>query len=72
MKQSRHTRDKKKKKKNENQQKQQMIKREPQRNQILELPNTDFKITLFIIFREIKDKPEKYGQELETIKNLKM
>lgn len=35
-------RDKKEKKNNENQQKQQMMRRDPQRNQILELSDSDF------------------------------
>lgn len=53
--------------KNENEQKQQMIKREPQRNQILCHKTQILKIPIYYI-QEDKDNSEKYGRVPETIK----
>ena len=35
--------------------------------QILELSDTDLKITMFTMLKDIKDKIDIYGRELETI-----
>lgn len=34
----------------------------------MELSDKDFKVTILNIFKEIKDKIENFGRELETIK----
>lgn len=46
----------------------QTVQTDSQKIQILELPDTDFKITMISIFKKLNDKVGIFGNEIDTLK----